>query len=165
MAITRSQTRNRRKNLKKESLLYRERLIVKIPESIFIYKSTGYCSNLAGTWFPCVGVSELNPFTMTKTGWIMKPPSKVKVPWGIKFHCFKNGILERFDSVENMVISYKLGGGFWDREESEVIKSFLQTTKEYRIDHSDILEHIVSSEKNFTEVELEGAIQWTLDRV
>lgn len=164
MAITRSQTRNKKKETKKESILYRGRLIVKVPGSRFMYKSTGNCSNLGGTWFPCIGICELNPVTMTRIGWIMKPVCTVNVPWCVRFHCFNNKILDRFDTMENMVISYKLGGGFWETKESESIVECLKGIKIYRNDHSDILEYIVSSEKNVTEMELQEAMQWTLDR-
>jgi hypothetical protein len=172
MVRTRSQTRkynegklNEKKPIeKKMSIIYCGRVIVKSPVSNgkYFYKSTGFCSKNPGTWFPCTGISKQFPanFPGNVNGWIMKPVCKVKIPWHLKVICIGSNIIERFDNLESMVISYKIGGGFWDSigQDAIALKNFLENTPEYRKDHEEIIKKILNDSKLAINVDLKEAI-------
>lgn len=129
MVLTRNQTRSLNNP---ESILFVGRIIVKVPGRRLMYKSTGYCSNYPGTWFPCAGVVKDNPYIENGNGkgFLLKPKSRKNIPRSIKFLCFNSQILERFDTIDNMVISMKIGGGFWGSNDraSVILKDFIKVT-------------------------------------
>lgn len=166
MVNTRSQTKSFQDT--HFSILYHGRIIVSLPGNRgkrCMYKSTGMSSGLAETWFPCLGVSKSNPYIKgeNSVGWIVKPKVRFTLPVNIQLASIFGSLLERFDTIDSMVISLKIGGGFWaqDTNLSRMVREYLVNRVEYNIDHSQIIDYILRASKEPVLVNLEEAVRYT----
>lgn len=118
------------------------------------YKSTGVNSDCEGTWFPFRGISvEYGDW------WVVKPyirsfrglDEKQKEECDGNFSNFfreiltKNAssiygkkdpheLLERFGSTECMLISFLIGGGYWETQASQPIRTFINKYYQAQLD-------------------------------
>ncbi len=120
---------------------YAHRLITKLTiknknrtKTYPFYQSTGVNSQYRGTWFPFKGIEN--------NGFFLKPHStknqRLHLSYDSTFvdfleehrhHVFQNGIeclMIRFGNTECMLVSYLIGGGYWDTEDSFLIKQFIK---------------------------------------
>lgn len=122
---TRSGNRENYKTVK-----YSQRLIVRYNfkgKYKYFYRSTGLNSTLKNTWFPCDGIQRKDyksKMGERKKGWIKKPCS-FRLWLFFNEKNINHPELERFGTLSDMAISAKIGGGFWDLEESDVFKQHI----------------------------------------
>lgn len=173
-----AQTRSRKsqKTIKKpffKVLKYYHRLMVELDQvkskrsKRMFYRSTGICSKLKDTWFPCRGI-QAKKTARYPLGWIKKPIGE-SVNFFLhknlckhdSFLCIRDFAGERFGTLENMVISAKIGGGFW-QENTDVLE-FLKTHKLWQNKdlNKDIvrIQSAIMNEGNLKNLDLEEALK------
>jgi hypothetical protein len=127
--------------------LYSNRTIIRYKKKPF-YKSTGKNSKHKNMWFPFRRI--------TNNGWIDK--GWFAIPLYIKLS--KLNILHKHDlydlsarlgSIENIKISYSLGGPFWNTKSGKKIINYFQLKKENIIidDKFSLISEVPSKINNF----------------
>lgn len=104
-----------------------ERKIAVINGYLF-YESSGKASKFQGTWFPFLGLSEDHPFY--GKGWYIKPDHNEKIKTymekSVELNLKTFELPSRFGSIVSMLISSKIGGGFWNCEDGQAIQKQLK---------------------------------------
>lgn len=134
------------------------------------YRSSGYNSGFSETFFPFAGIKQTNGYN--QRGWYIKPSNGGRFldegyyPRALKVKLFdmatKNSrvnkttmeLVERFGNFEAMILSYHIGGGFWETPLGTELGIFLianykssvkKLYHQYQVDINDIEEQVKSS--------------------
>lgn len=145
-------TRSGQKPVPKASIIS-DRLVVQFPSQKgwkYLYRSSGVNSGRKNTWFPFGGIQKRDyspKFSGTrKKGWFKKPNGykiqnffETNLPSSVS----TKGI-DRFGCIKDMILSEKIGGGWWETQEAEPFRKILQSLPDYNSSFSSEIAFIRS---------------------